>query len=90
MGGGVSWSYFEVSRADLLQLMNASENLPDASGLGQNRVAKENIDRAMEQSGKNMEWWNPMSLSVRQYAAKTLADSGPAGGVQMDICVGEI
>lgn len=90
MGGGVTWGFFEISRADLLQLLGASQMLPDASKLGQDPVARENVERAMEQSGEGIIWWKPLALEKRQYASKVLESLGPVWSRQIDICVGEI
>jgi hypothetical protein len=89
-GSGVGWGYFEISRSDLPYLLDASDNLPNASELGQNPVATENIERAMQQTGVSLTWWKPFTLKRRQYANKVIGSMGFVGGPQMDICVGEI
>jgi hypothetical protein len=90
LGHGVGWFFFEISRADLSNLLDESDNLPNVSELGQDRVARENIERAMQQAGENLTWWKPLTLQKRQYASKVLASLRFIGGQQMDICVGEI
>ena len=76
---------------DLPPLLDASDYLPDSSELGQNPVAKENVEVAiqqwqnftavsdhekqMKQSGENIEWWKPLKLNDRLYASKTLGES---------------
>jgi len=90
MGSGVNWSFFEISRVDLSYLLEASETLPDVSELGQYPVAKENIERAIEQSGEKIKWWKPLTLKKRQYASKVLESLGPVWSRQIDICVGKI
>jgi len=90
MGSGVGWGFFEIPRLDLLQLLEASEKLPDASELGQNPGARENVERAIEQTGESITWWKPLALEKRQYANKVLDSLGPVWSRQIDICAGEI
>jgi hypothetical protein len=90
MGSGVTWGFFEICRADLPDLLDASETLPDAADLGQNGVAKENVERAMKQSSGSMAWWRPLTLRKRQCASKVLESLGFVWSRQIDICVGEI
>jgi hypothetical protein len=96
MGHGVGWGFFEISRADLLYLLDASDNLPDVSDLGQNRGARENIERAMEQTGESLTWWKPLTLQKRQYAQNVIGSENVTGSFELimlpvvDICVGEI
>ncbi len=89
MGSGITWGYFEISRADMPALMNASDYLPDTSELGQNAVARENIENYIERTGENIPWWKPLTLKKRRYTSKALESLGPVWGRQMDICVGE-
>jgi predicted dehydrogenase len=90
MGSGITWGFFEIPRADLPALMDASDCLPDTSELGQNPVARENIENYIERPGENIPWWKPLTLKKRRYASKALESLGPVWGRQMDICVGEI
>jgi len=90
MGHGVGWGFFEISRSDLQYLLDASDNLPDATELGQNPGARENIERAMQQAGKSMTWWKPLTLQKRRYAEKIIERMGLVGNRQIDICAGEI
>ena len=96
MGQGVGWGFFEISRADLQYLLDASDNLPDATELGQDPVARENIERAMQQAGVSITWWRPLTLQNRRFAQKILGGEKVTGNLgllmlaQFDICVGEI
>ena len=96
MGNGIGWGYFEISNADLPGLLDATNNLPDAAELGQDPVARENIERAMQQAGVSITWWKPLTLRKRQYAEKIIGSEKVTGNMgilmlpQIDICVGEI
>jgi len=90
MGHGIGWGFFEISRADLQYLLDASDNLPDATELGQDPGARENIERAMQQAGKSITWWKPLTLRKRRYAEKIIERMGLVGNRQIDICAGEI
>ena len=96
MGNGIGWGYFEISWAELPGLLDATDNLPDASELGQDPGARENIERAMQQAGVSITWWKPLTLRKRQYAQKIIGSEKVTGNLgilmlpQIDICVGEI
>ena len=91
-----TWGFFEISSSDLPGLLDASDNLPDASELGQDPGARENIERAMQQAGVSITWWKPLTLRKRQYAEKIIGSEKVTGNLgflmlpQIDICVGEI
>ena len=90
LGHGIGWGYFEISRTNLRTLLDTTDNLPDVSELGQDPGARENIERAMQQAGKNITWWKPLMLQKRRYAEKIIESLGLVGIRQMDICIGEI
>ena len=90
MGHGVGWGFFEIARPDLPGLLDSSDNLPDASELGQDSGARENIERAMQQAGVSITWWKPLTLQKRRYAEKIIESLGFVGIRQIDICAGEI
>jgi len=96
MGRGTGWGYFEIARADLPALMNASDYLPDLSELGQNSGSRFNIEKYLERSGESVAWWKPLTLQNRRYAQKIIGSENVTERFRlsmlpsMDICVGEI
>ena len=47
--GGVGYGYFEINRTYIQSLLDGSDNFPDSSELGENQIAKENVEKAIEQ-----------------------------------------
>jgi hypothetical protein len=96
MGHSTGWGYFEISRADMRYLLDASDNLPDISELGQDSGAKFNIEKYLERTGERIVWWKPLTLQKRQYAHKVIGSENATdfGSFMMlpviSICVGEI
>jgi len=96
MGHGVGWGYFEISRVDLLQLLDATGNLPDASELGQHSGVRFNIEKYLERTGESIAWWKPLTLRKRQYAQKVIDSENVTESFELimlpaiSICVGEI
>ena len=96
MGRGTGWGYFEISRADMRYLLDATDNLPDASELGQDSGVRFNIEKYLERTGESIAWWKPLTLQKRQYGQKVIRSEKITGGLgilfrpQIDICVGEI
>jgi len=96
MGHGTGWGYFEISRADLPALLDASDYLPDASELGQHHGIKFNIEKYLERTGESIAWWKPLTLKNRQYAQKIIGSEKVTESFAlsmlpaMDICIGEI
>ena len=96
MGHSTSWIFFEISRAELLYLLDASDNLPDVSELGQDSGARYNIEKYLEQAGESIAWWKPLTLQKRRYAHKVIGSENVTdfGSFMMlpviDICAGEI
>ena len=96
MGRGTGWGYFEISRADMRYLLDASDYLPDASELGQHSGVRFNIEKYLERTGESITWWKPLTLQKRQYAQKIIGGEKVTESFAlsmlpaMDICVGEI
>lgn len=96
MGRGTGWGYFEISRADMRTLLDTSDNLPDASELGQHPGVRFNIEKYLERTGESIAWWKPLTLQKRQYAQKVIGSENITGSLDLfnlpviDICVGEI
>ena len=90
MGSGTGWGYFEISRVDIPTLLDASDNLPDASEFGQDSGVKSDIEKYLGRTGESIPWWKPLTLQRRLYACKVLENLGPVWSRQMDICIGEI
>jgi hypothetical protein len=96
MGHGTGWGYFEISRVDLLQLLDATGNLPDASELGQHSGVRFNIEKYLERTGESIAWWKPLTLQKRRYAQKVIGSENVTGSFELimlpaiSICVGEI
>jgi hypothetical protein len=76
--------------------LNASDNLPDVSELGQNSGSRFNIEKYLEQTGESITWWKPLTLLKRRYAQKIIGSEKVTESFAismlpaMDICVGEI
>ena len=96
MGRGTGWGYFEISGRDLSNLLNKSDNLPDATELGQHPGIRFNIEKYLERTGENIAWWKPLTLRNRRYAQKIVGREKVTRSFElsmlpaMDICVGEI
>ncbi len=98
MGRGTGWGYFEISRADMRNLLDTSDNLPDASEPGQHSGVRFSIEKYLEQEGESIAWWKPLTLQKRQYAQKVIGSENVTGSFELDlfnlpvidICVGEI
>jgi len=96
MGRGTGWGYFEISMADLLALLDASDHLPSASELGQDSGSRFNIEKYLERTGESIAWWKPLTLRNRRYAQKIIGSENvterfPLSMLpSMSICVGEI
>lgn len=91
MGSSVAWMYFEATREDVLQLLDACPDLSDRSKLGQSPVAQENIEKSVERNQETIPWWHPWELRDRQYGDKTTSfDKLGLFGSQFDVCVGEL
>jgi hypothetical protein len=96
MGSNVGWGFFEISRADLPYLLDASDNLPDASELGQNPGVRFNIEKYLERTGESIAWWKPLTLQKRQYTQQVIGSENVTDSIELvmlpavDICVGEI
>ena len=96
MGRGTGWGYFEIARADLSQLLDTSDYLPDASELGQDPGVRFNIEEYLERTDESIPWWKPLTLENRQYAQKVIGSENVKGvlGLIMlpaiNICAGEI
>ena len=96
MGSGVTWTSFEISRADMRHLLDACDSLPDASELGQDSGVRFNIEKYMARTGESIIWWKPLTLQKRQYAQKIIGSENVTQRFElsmlpaMDICVGEI
>ncbi len=91
---GSGWGYFEIAGADLPQLLEASDYLPDSSELGQH-VGRFNIEEYLGRTGESIAWWKPLTLRKRQYAQKVIGvenvtDFRGPWHPQIDICVGQI
>ena len=91
MGSGQCWIYFEVPRADLLKLLEACPALPVPDELGENSVARENIEELTQRSNESIPWWRPETLTNRQYASRDVP-FGKLGifGLQFDVCTGQL
>jgi len=90
-GGGIGCGFFEISKNDLLYLLNTTETLPEISKFGQDSGPKDNIERAIKISGENLTWWKPSILQRRQYAHKIIENLGrPFWSRHISICIGEI
>jgi len=95
-GSGAGWGFFEISRVDLLYILNASDYLPNASELGQDSGARFDIEKYLERTGERIVWWKPLTLQKRQYAHKVIGSENATdfGSFMMlpviSICVGEI
>jgi hypothetical protein len=76
--------------------LNASDNLPDVSELGQHPGVRFNIEKYLERTGESIAWWKPLTLQKRQYAHKVIGSENATdfGSFMMlpviSICVGEI
>ena len=96
MGRGTGWGYFEISRGALPALLDASDNLPNVSELGQNSGIRFNIEKYLERTGESITWWKPLTLQKRRYAQKIIGSEKVTESFAismlpaMDICVGEI
>lgn len=95
MGRGTCWAYFEISRADLPALLDASDYLPEASEFGQHH-SKLDMEKYMERTGERIAWWKPLILQKRQYAQKVMGSENVTVFFELimlpviNICVGEI
>lgn len=96
MGYGTGWGYFEISRKDVPYLLDVSDNLPDASELGQDSGVRFNIEKYLERTGESIAWWKPLTLQKRQYAQKVIDGENVTEVFELimlpviNICVGEI
>ncbi|UCF15830.1 MAG: Gfo/Idh/MocA family oxidoreductase [Phycisphaerales bacterium] len=96
MGRGTGWGFFEISRVDLLTLLDTSDNLPDASEFGQDSHVRSDIEKYLERTGESIAWWKPSTLRKRQYANKIIGGENVTGRFELimlpaiNICVGEI
>lgn len=98
MGRGTGWGYFEISRTDMRTLLDTSDNLPDASELGQHPGVRFSIEKYLEREGESIAWWKPLTLQKRQYAQKVIGSENVTGSFELDllnlpvidICVGEV
>lgn len=85
----ITWGYFEIAGADVPQLLEASDYLPDAFELD-HAGSRFNIEQATQRSGKCPIWWKPTTIRNRRYAGKVIESLGPVWGRQIDICVGKM
>jgi predicted dehydrogenase len=96
MGRGTGWGYFEISRADLPALLDATDHLPDVSELGQDSGVRFNIEIYLERTGESIAWWKPLTLQKRRYAQKIIGSENVTENFALSmlpaisICVGEI
>ena len=95
MGGGIGWGFFEISRADMQYLLDASDYLPDTSEFGKHHSMFD-IERYLEHTGESIVWWKPLTLQKRQYAQKVIDGENATEFFELimlpliNICVGEI
>ena len=96
MGRGTGWGFFEISRADLPALLDASDNLPDASEFAQDSRVRSDIEEYLERTGESIAWWKPLTLRKRQYANKIIGSENVTERFALimlpaiNICIGEI
>lgn len=96
MGRGTGWGFFEISRADLPALLDASDNLPDASDFRQDSRVRSDIEKYPERTGESIAWWKPLTLQKRQYANKIIGSENVTERFALimlpaiNICIGEI
>jgi len=95
MGYGRVWGYFEISRADMRTLLDASDYLPDASEFGQDH-SRLDIEKYLERTDEGIAWWKPLTLQKRQCSNKVIGSENVTGLLNLmmlpvtNICVGEI
>jgi len=94
MGYGRGWGYFEISRADMRFLLDASDYLPDASEFGRHH-SRFDIEKYLERTDESIAWWKPLTLQKRQCAQKVIGSENVTGFFELimlpviNICVGE-
>lgn len=95
MSGGIGWGFFEISRADMQYLLDASDYLPDTSVFGRHH-SRFDMEKYLEQTGESIAWWKPVTLQKRQYAQKVIDGENVTEFFEritlpvINICVGEI